>query len=210
MSKPISENETYYIALGILGFYKDGIPVALDESSDQELDPRNVSDKIKIYEREVSRWFLDKAEAILQEHPTQYGFVVLMICISYFEGVEQYKTGVSSHQKSGDFFANSVKRLYGDKFKKDEIEFLYSSTRCGLFHNGMVRGKIILGYDFPDSIKIDEIKNSRKKGKKFACYINTRKMLGDIQEDFHAFLDELRDENNKVLRENFDRMFDIF
>ncbi|WP_206755251.1 hypothetical protein [Nodosilinea sp. FACHB-13] len=213
MSKSIPENEDYYIAPGILGFYEEGVPVALDESSDQRLDPENIDDKIKIYEREVSGWFLNKAEAILQDHSTQYGFVALMICISYFEGVEQYKTGISSHGKSGDFFANSVRRLYGDKFKKDEIDFLYSSARCGLFHNGMIKGQIVLNCDFQDSIKIDEITHLRKtkgkKEKKFACHINPRKMLEDIKEDFCAFVRELRDENNKILRENFDRMFEI-
>lgn len=214
MSKIISEDETYYIAPGILGFYENGVPVALDEVNNQKLDPKNTDDKIKIYEKEVRGWFLDKAEAMLQKNPTQYGFVALMVCISYFEGVEQYKTGVSSYQKSDIFFTNSFKRIYGDKFKEEEIKFLYSSARCGLFHNGMIKGKIVLRCDLPDSIRIKKISNLQKKrkgakGSGFACYINPQKVLDDIKDDFCAFLDELRDENNRVLRENFDRLFEV-
>ena len=150
MSKQIQRNEDIYVAVDILGKYENGIPVAIDQRSDETLDPRNIDHKIKIYEREVKEWFLNIASELIASNGFNNGFIVLMICMAYFEGVEQYKTGIASSSRSKDCFRDSIKRLYPEKFQDKKIDKLYAKSRCGLFHNGMVKGGVIFSYDFND------------------------------------------------------------
>lgn len=89
MSKQIKRNEDIYLAVEILGKYQDGNPVAIDQRSGETLDPRNIDHKIKIYEREVKEWFLNIASGLIASNGFNNGFIVLMICMAYFEGVEQ-------------------------------------------------------------------------------------------------------------------------
>lgn len=64
------------------------------------MNPENIDDKIIIYERQVKGWFLQPTLKMVKYKPEHKGFLVLMSCISYFEGVEQYKTGITSNGNS--------------------------------------------------------------------------------------------------------------
>jgi len=100
MSKQIQTNEEIYLAPGIKGRNEKGKPVVIDEIYNKNLDPTDINDKVIIYEREVKEWFLNPALALVEQNSFNKAFIVLMICMSYFEGVEQYKTGVKSETKS--------------------------------------------------------------------------------------------------------------
>ena len=209
MSKQIQRNEEIYVAPQMLGKYKDPTPVVIDKrNSDDKLDPTNVDHKIKIYEREVKEWFLEPAKSLLNQNSFNNSFLVLMVCMAYLEGVEQYKTGIDSSRRSKDCFLDSIKRLYPDKYIDGDIGKLYSKSRCGLFHNGMVKGGVIFSYSYEDVIKFEQNGEVIK--------INPRKLLQDVESDFDRYIKELknidnsrRDENNRTARENFDRMFSV-
>ncbi|GBO54738.1 hypothetical protein APA_2789 [Pseudanabaena sp. lw0831] len=201
MSKQIQRNEDIYLAIEMLGKYQDENPVVFDERSGETLDPKNLDNKIKIYEREVKEWFLDIASRLAEYDEFKNGFVILMICMSYFEGVEQYKTGVASSSRSKECFKDSIKRLYPEKFKDKELENLYSKSRCGLFHNGMVKGGVVFSYSFDEPI---EFLNARDIIK-----INPKRLIDDIKDDFDRYLNDLKDVTNRTSRENFDRLFNV-
>ncbi len=185
-----------YIAPRILGFYNDDDKaVARDEDTDTLLNPNNLNDKIKIYERQVKGWFLDRASALITTPDSN--FIVLMICISYLEGVEQYRTGLSSDRQSRPFFRNSINRIFpAHNYTVHNLDVLYSEARCGLFHNGMVNGKIILSNDPVDAITFQDIDN---------ILINPRLLLDAIIIDFNSYLTDLM--NDQALRANFNNMF---
>jgi len=209
MPKQIQRNQEIYIAPGILGKYEDGIPIAIDERSENKrLDPRGIDDKITIYEREVNDWFLNPAESLLNHNRFEHSFIILMVCMSYFEGVEQYKTGVDSNRRSKDCFVDSVKRLYPNQFQDNDLGKLYTKSRCGLFHNGMVKGGVIFNNSYQDVIAFENNGEIIK--------INPEKLLLDIKRDFAMYINELRfsnsaanNEQHRILRENFDRMFSV-
>ena len=48
------------IAPDIIGRIYRGRTTVIDERNNETLDPYNVDDKIKIYERQVKEWFLNK------------------------------------------------------------------------------------------------------------------------------------------------------
>lgn len=174
----------------------DGTPLIIDELTNQSLSPYNVDDKIKVYEAQVKGWFLEPATKLIKAKKGHNGFAVLMICLSYIEGVGQYRQGESSRNNSKNFFVEGLKRicpyLDGDEHK---IEGLYKEARCGLFHNGMVEKRVIINNSFSSSIKFDDddIK------------ISPSKLLNDIKIDFENYLQQLKE--NGELRNNFNRMF---
>jgi hypothetical protein len=131
-----------------------------------------------------------------------------MVCMSYFEGVEQYKTGVESKNRSQGCFVDSVKRMYPNQFQDSHLRKLYVKSRCGLFHNGMVKGGVLFSNNYDEAIAFENNGELIK--------INPGKLLDDIERDFGEYISELRSPNsevdydaNRVLRENFDRMFSV-
>lgn len=197
MPKRIRRNYTIYIAPDIAGFYDNvGNAKAFDERTNKELNPNNIDDKIFIYERQVKNWFLNKATRLVKGKNN--GFLVLMICLSYIEGVEQYIQGLTSNGRSQEFFRSSMHRIYPLKFQDDQLNNLYSEARCGLFHNGMVSGKILISLTYNNSVNIPDIDTIQ---------INPQRFLMDIKKDFDNYLTILRDSNNNQQRYKFEQMF---
>lgn len=187
-----------YIAPRILGYYNAADqPVAMDEDTDTLLNPNLLNDKIKIYVRQVKGWFLDRASAFIGMQDSN--FIVLMICISYLEGVEQYRQGRNSDNNSKRFFRTSLNRLFpSSNFTDDNLNELYSQARRGLFHNGMVGGKIILNTSFNQAISFPNVNDIK---------INPRLLLDAIIADFDSYIVELH--NDQLLRTNFNQMFSV-
>lgn len=207
MSKTIPlDGTTILIAPDMEGGYKEsGEPYVKDYKTGDILDPTEISSKIRIYEREVLEWFIEPAKNLLERNSTKNSFIVLMVCMSYIEGVEQYKAGESSNRQSRQFFINSVNRIYPEIFTDIEIQQLYSKSRCGLFHNGMVSGGVIFNnqtFEHPIEFENEVIK------------INPNKLLTDIEIDFSNYIQKLNvinsnDRETTELQQNFDSMFTV-
>ncbi|MDO8270457.1 MAG: hypothetical protein Q7U82_00860 [Gammaproteobacteria bacterium] len=208
MSKRILADGSIYVAPRMLGYYDHGSPRILDEDTSEILDPNDFQTKLRIYEREVKEWFLKPAKNILELSSFNNSFVVIMICMSYIEGVEQYICGKSSRNNSRVFFFNSIKRLFQNQFSDVEMQSLYSKTRCGLFHNGMVKGGVLFNNtDLSAALEIYESGEDIR--------INPRLLLGVIENDFEEYLVKLKStiENsnkiNNIYRINFEKVFDV-
>lgn len=204
MSKQIQRNEVIHITPQIIGKYENGNPVAIDKISNKRFNPKEVNDKVIIYESEVKEWFLNPALDLIKKNDFNNAFIVLMICLSYFEGVEQYKTGRRSGGRSKRSFKDSVNTVYPNKFTDAELEELYSKSRCGLFHNGMVKGGFTFSYEYPQPIEFQD--NGR------VIKVNPKLLLEDIIQDFEKYISLLKSTNNPesiMARQNFDRLFTI-
>ncbi len=195
MSKKLRK-EPINIAPDIVGWLDENYePHVIDNRSGRYLDPRNISHKIDIYERQVKDWFLNPAINLSKYKNKNKGFIVLMICLSYLEGIEQYRQGQNSNGSSRRFFISAMERLYPNIFTENQLGDFYAQARCGLFHNGMVRGKIIINNGFQRSVEFigGDIK------------VSPSKFLKDIAEDFENYLHELR--TNEQSRNTFDGMY---
>jgi len=195
MSKKL-RRDPINIASEIVGWLDEKYnPQVIDNRTGRQLDPRNVNHKIDIYERQVKDWFLIPATNLTKYKNGNKGFIVLMICLSYLEGIEQYRRGQNSNGNSRRFFVSAMERLYPDEFQTHQLEDFYSEARCGLFHNGMVRGKIIINNGFQKSVEFNggDIK------------VSPSKFLKDIRDDFESYLQELR--TNQQSRNTFDEMY---
>ena len=196
MAKKLRENPIL-IAPEILGWIDvHGNPIVLDErNGNTVLDPTNIDHKIIIYKRQVEDWFLNPASKLIKYKNRNKGFIVLMICLSYIEGIEQFKRGQSSRRRSAEFFVSSMNRIYPGQYQEHQLNDLYHEARCGLFHNGMVEGRIIISNFYAASLQFeqDDIK------------INPMKFLKDIKEDFGNYITNIS--INGQLRTNFDNMY---
>jgi len=187
------------IAPGITGQRDErGNVVITDRSNDEPLHPEaKMEHKIRIFERQVNGWFLERAASLCGEEKN--GFVVLMIATAYIEGVEQYRQGRESKWASEEFFTCGVKRIFGISDNVDSrLCHLYKELRCGLFHNGMTGPSIRIHYDYAEPIDLSE-ENIIK--------INQKLFLKKVQRDFEQYLKGLRDGRRKKLRDNFSRIY---
>ena len=196
MAKRIRQEHTY-LAPQILSWIDDhNNPIIYDERYDVPLIPTNIDDKIIIYERQVKEWFLNRALRIV--NTDNYGFIVLMICLSYLEGIEQYRKGEGSNGNSTRFFRNSIHRIFPHTYYNESINMLYREARCGLFHNGMVEGKIVISNNYNAPIQF--IDGPFVK-------INPKLLLEEIVNDFDSYIVELKNPASVLLRDNFNIMF---
>src|SRR5690606_1794239 len=92
----------------------------------------------------------------------------------------------------------SFERLYPNRFTQNQIGDIYSEARCGLFHNGMVNGKIIISNTFHNPIDIPDEETIK---------INPVLFLKDVKEDFRRYLKLLKSPNETIVRANFEQMF---
>gem|GEM_PF-952295 len=189
MPKPILEGHSIYVAHQMLGFWDKG-PVVRDERDGTEvvmLNPNNYADKIRIYERQVQDWFLKPARLLLDHMDFQASFVILSICLSYLEGVEQYRRGEQSTGKtSRSFFSSSFLRVFGEKtLNENQIKDFYKQARCGLFHDGMTRSGVIAYMNLPTPI------NVVSDGRNLICF-QPELLFGCVQADFDKYIKDLR------------------
>ena len=197
MPKMIRDNPIY-LAPKILGYKNsNGIDEAFDEKTYEILNPRNIDDKIKIYERQVKEWFLNRASRLIRGKNN--GFIILMIAISYVEGIEEYRTGESSNRKSKEFFKRGIQRIFSIEGHSNQLDDFYTQVRCGLFHSGMTKNKVIITDDINSQI-IDFSENDSIK-------INYKKFLYMIRYDFNKYLKVLKNPRNLNQRSNFNQMF---
>jgi len=195
MSKKLRK-EPIYIAPKILGWLDENDrPIILDEKVKRYLNATNIDDKIIVYKRQVEEWFLKPSTALLKK--SNSGFIVLMTCFSYLEGVEQYRTGRTSRSNSSQFFIKAIERIYPSKYNDGELNDLYAEARCGLFHNGMVKGKVIINNSFLEPLEFCPSLSLIK--------INPQIFLEDIQNDFKTYIKSLKEDAE--YRTNFNRMY---
>ncbi len=187
-----------YLAPQIVGrINNNGENEVFDEKTGEILDPTDIDDKIKIYERQVKGWFLNRASRFLRGKDN--GFIIIMISISYIEGNEEYRSGVSSNGRSREFFIRGMRRIFLINNRLEQLNDFYNQVRCGLFHSGMTRNKIIINDD-NDALAIEFYDSNTIK-------INYRKFLHKIRNDFTIYLRELNNSENEIIRNNFNRMF---
>lgn len=169
----------------------------VDFRTKQEYAKDALDTKIMVYEDLVSGWFHQYGK-LLQSH-NDAGFVVLQLALAQIEGMEQYRQGESSEGRSEQFFCTALKRIF-ELNESDDIwlkEF-YSLVRCGLFHDGMTRRRVV-------------IENTSEMPLAFNgkyIRISPNKFLDAVVAEFEQYVAALKDPRNADLREAFRRKYD--
>jgi hypothetical protein len=205
MPKRIMPDYPIYVAPRMLGRYTErGTVVVMDERNDVEINPCCLDGKILIYQRQVEGWFLEPADRLLKQMDTQASFVVLSICLSYLEAVQQHKEGEPSRNNSKAFFLRAFQDVFSSSEMEDEFAgLLYKEGRCGLFHDGMTGGQI--AYD----MKLDKAFKVINNGDLDIIFFHPKYCLEGVKAHFADYISKLKNEEEVTLRNKFDVMFTV-
>lgn len=176
-----------------------------------------IEDCIDVYEDRVKGWFLGPARALTKV--LNSAFAVLIIALSYFEGYAAYKFGADSSGKSKKFFRNAFLEVFVEirtapghantPITPDMLarvaDILYEDGRCGLFHDGMSRKRVIMARaSAPISVSVHK-QTSDING----IAIDAEKFLAAIEVHLERYYGDLRDPTNMELREKFMRAWKL-
>jgi hypothetical protein len=174
--------------------------VVVDFRSKKEYAEDAVDTKILVYEDRVTGWFF-RYGRLLQDHHDA-GFVVLQVALAQIEGIEQYRRGESSYNDPRGFFLDGLKRIFGfdDSDSANHwLEDFYRLVRCGLFHDGMTRDRVLIENRFDTPLAYDGT----------CIRVSPNKFLDAVIEHFNQYIGELKDQSNINLREAFRRKYDV-
>jgi hypothetical protein len=205
MPKKIMPGSSIYVAYKMRGEVdkNQNYTVWDERNPGSTLDPTDPKDKITIYERQVQGWFLEPAFTMLSHMKDQASFAILAICFSYLEGVEQYREGQQSRNRSRELFKKSFKRVFGEQTLDDQkIDVLYEQGRCGLFHDGMTRSGVIC--DTSLTTAFQPINNQGTT----LIHFHHEYLLERIWEDFRNYIHLLRSGDDELVN-NFTRMYNL-
>jgi len=181
-----------------------------------------LEDKIDVFEDQVTGWVLNHASALdagnyaLREHS---GIAILMLVTPYFEQIASYLRGEDSNGHSGEFFRHGVRAVFpnmDDQFRTQGVRdpaaaaeavmgVLYSEVRCGLFHEAMIRGRILIRRDTASLGVMIE----RDTGEIGAVVVDPFLLLGNVRAHFEGYICRLRDPAEHELRRNFEAFWNI-
>lgn len=166
--------------------------------------------RLAVYEDQIRGWFHDQAR-ILEKVSDHAGLVILLVAVSYIEGYAIFRKGQDSKGQSKEFFREAFKEIFPIEAETcqtldNAIDELYHQVRCGLFHLGIIRHKVILSGEFDHAV---EIEMNSENGEVQIIKINPHKLLDEVEKHFSSYVMRLRDPSEKELRENFDRAWNL-
>ncbi len=175
----------------------------------EKLDSGNEDDLIDIFEDRMRHWMLEPALNLLK---LEHGYVpAIALSLGYFEGIEIYCSGKDSRDSSKAFFKKGFKRVFaidesGAEIYEKIINALYIQVRCGFSHDGLFRNRVFFSTSRPEAIYVTWPKkngNFITDGQLESVVINPRRFIECIFLHFENYLSELRNKENKTLKENF-------
>ena len=177
---------------------------------DNHIKVDNFETRVAIYEDQIRGWFFDQAR-LLEKSSDHAGFVILLVVLSYVEGHAIFYKGQDSKNSSRQFFRDAFKAIFplsGDnpELIDNAVDELYDQMRNGLFHTGMIRGKVVLSGQFPGPIQVVVGLPSKTVSR---IEVNPSKMLDIIENHLSYYLMRLRNAEERELRENFDKAWTL-
>ena len=166
-------------------------------------------------------WMLRHAHALLDGkyvYRKDAGFAVLTLVTSYFEPIESYYSGTSSQGHSKAFFKRGFLRVFpnlpqtlkssgfsdADNLANEIADEVYDHLRCGLFHEGGTKHKLMIREDTAPIGFMVEVTT----GHVGAIIIDPAKFLAEVQNHLNLYVARLRDASEGELRKKFETFFD--
>jgi len=178
---------------------KDGI---IAERSDGTWQHRtnSLGTKIDIFQDRFRSWLLDGARRAMERDDTLVG---LMVASALVEGLQRFRDGDTGDlvRNLGDakekFLAGmdyvfEDDKEWSDAAPEDKDRF-WKLVRCGLAHDGFIRGAVLLGTNFDSACRF--------KGDKI--FVNPEKFLSAIDQAHQGYIEELRALSDDPIKTKF-------
>jgi len=181
----------------------------------EKLENPNFDDLLDVFEDRVRNWLFEPVESLLQ---LQHGFVsALSLLFTYFESIQIYISGQDSKGASMRFFIDGFLTVFGssgrDKSQlKNMAKTIYIEGRCGFFHSGLSKKKILYSKIRNEALTVTYPKVEGKikyNGEVQSIVINPDRFYWCVKRHFNKYISDLRNNENKTLRENFKKAVDI-
>ena len=215
-NKEGNPEESFYLCESIWLDRDKKMLIDIEFPSPKLLNINDITDCIVIIEREIKEWLFEPMillinndlENKLNYRPFKNSIFVLYGIFSYIEKIQRFREGKfysSGDNNSTKILTQGFKRLFPDNEQNDygnqKIGQILKNTRHSLMHFGNIGDKVLINNDYENSVPVVYLGSNRK------IEINPLEMIKIIINDFNSYLDELRDENNYKIRENFMKVF---
>jgi hypothetical protein len=174
-----------------------------------KLGAGTLNDRIDVYEDRVRGWLIDCGH-ILNRHE-HAGFGVLQIGLGYFEGFAVFLRGEDSRNRSFQFFQEGFSSVFSEvaslpiPARDSFAKIMYYDGRCGLFHLGMTRPRVVLS----DGQPIFRIKTDATGQAIEEILIDRYGFIEQIDRHHSRYVARLRDLAEVELRNNFDQAWEL-
>jgi hypothetical protein len=165
-------------------------------------NPR-IDDKIDVFEDQVRGWLFEPAR-IMTSHQ-HAGFAILTLCLSYFEPIGQFLDG--KRRGSEEQFTKGLDHVFSPQpwlIKRHVTKELYDQLRCGMFHTGITKGKVLITGMKTDPITVHFSDN----GSVAQITVQPWELLSHIEKHLSKFIAILRDPANEDSRTKFEARFE--
>lgn len=170
-------------------------------TSDKLVNGR-LEDMIDVFEDQMLGWLIDPANAL--RHHQHAGFGILAIVLSYFEPIAQFLEGGA--RGSRQQFIVGLKAVFPQLdpgIPQALFEELYDQVRCGMFHRGITKPKVIIAPTGPHPIEVIHGQNHEVLQIKLVPV----SLIDAIRGHLAQYVGELRNGANGQLRANFETWF---
>jgi hypothetical protein len=174
-----------------------------------KLESPSYTDIVDVFEDRMRNWLLAPAGQLLNTRNGSVAAVALLM--SYFEGIEIYRSGKDSHHKSKEFFGRGFKRVFGvdpsgEHVFDEMINALYVQARCGFAHDGLFRNRVFFSTVRPQAINATWPRKDGvfvKGGHLESVIINPPRFCEAIEIHFNKYMTALRAEEDSEMKVNF-------
>ena len=211
------KNESYYLCEGL--WLNTDTKTLINEYNKQTLDINNIDDKIYILEQEVRQWIFHPMLKLVEDdkinkskyRPFKNAIFILYGIFSYIEKIQRYKDGKPYKSRDTEStkiltfgFKNIFKTTQDEQFGNTKIESILENTRHSMMHSGIIGDKVLLNYEYENSVPISYIGSNKELNK---IELNPIFMLSEIINHFNNYINEIKNTSNINLRENFKTVF---
>jgi hypothetical protein len=165
----------------------------------------DLKDMIDVFEDQMQGWLFDQANQLKSlQHA---GFGILAIVLSYFEPIGQFLEGKSG--KSDTQFLSGLAAVFPNvdpAIPAPVYGELYNQLRCGMFHRGITKSKVIITRSGQNPI---EVVYSKPDGAVQRITVVPVLLLEESERHLKRYVTELRDPKNVQLRQNFEAWFKV-
>ena len=192
--------------------------------------PLSIDDKITLFEDRTIGWKLDIADQVMngkkfpdgseERPPIQHGgYAALDIVTSYFEMIAKYENGFAKNGESEKHFKLGVYSVFPE-FRKFQtpanvpgvqgkvvslidfvLDLMYGGIRCGLYHGGFTKGRIVLTGEIQFPMAFDPQAQ--------ILIVNPHLLVPKLKSHLNEYVRQLRDNNNGDLRTKFEARYDF-
>jgi hypothetical protein len=183
--------------------------------SHQKLENASTDDFIDVLEDRVVFWLLKPAKVLLET--PHGGIAAVSLLLTYFEAHAIYLKGEDSDGQSKRFFREGFVDVFtapnlSRTFLERVADFLYQNARCGFFHDGIFREKVLFRDDLSGEFIVTVPRCDGKpdeEGRIESVVINPVRFLNALALHFANYLGKLRDATRADARANFRKAVEV-